>query len=233
MCLLWLPYLKKQLILKKTLLPFIFLAFVLNAFSQDLHPNYSHIFSPGYSFGVNAGLNMYVAEGNEFYLNKPNTVFSLAQNGGSIGRFLVGYDYTPVIGIRGFMGIAQHDWPDVRFKNPDGTIRVVSFGSEQLTADVMVNLSNWFNGYDPTRFVNISAFAGLGLGHRDKANFPTDLISGIGRAGIQGDFPLSHELNLNVIAENNVVSDNFNGYVIGTPFEFYMAFTVGLTYRIQ
>ena len=203
---------------------------MLNASSQDLHQNYIHLFNPGYYMGVNGGINLYVAEGNNF---SHGSAFSFSQNGGSIGRVEIGYDFTTIIGVRGFMGIAQHDWPDIRFLNPDGSIKVVGFGSEHITADLTVNLSNWWDGYRPTRFVSISVFGGAGLAHRDKADFPSDFISPVGRVGIQGDFPLAKELDLTVIAENNIVGDNFNGYVTGFPFDFYMAFTVGLKYHIR
>lgn len=208
------------------------MGFVFSATSQQVLKTNTDTFRPGLNIGVNGGFNHYLAEGNNFLNPNQGSYFSLLDNSGSIGRFALGYNFTRTIGIRAMVGFAQHYWPDILRTNPDGSFIVESFGSQNLTADVMVNLSNWWDGYNAKRFIDVSIFAGGGVGHRDKANFTSDWVSGLGRAGMQGDFRITDRLDLNLIGELNFVGDNYNDYIVSVPIDIYSAVTIGLTYNL-
>ena len=184
------------------------------------------IFKPDAYIGANVGFNTFFGEGCSTY--------SKTQSSGFIGRATVGYNLTPVIGVRSFMGYASHNWPDSRLRSSDGSLKTVSFDAQMLTVDLTVNLSNWFSYYNRNRTFDLSVFAGTGITHRDKATFSNDLFSSIGRGGLQGDFHLSSFIDLNLIAETNFTGDNYNNYKRGfLPFDVYTAFTVGLSYHFR
>ena len=184
------------------------------------------IFKPDTYIGANVGLNTFLGEGCSTY--------SKIQSTGFIGRATIGYNLSPVIGIRSFMGYASHNWPDSRLRSSDGSLKTVSFDAQMLTVDLTVNLSNWLSYYNRNRTFDLSVFAGTGVTHRNKAAFNNDLISYLGRGGLQGDFHLSSFIDLNLIAETNFTGDNYNNYKVGfLPFDVYTAFTVGLSYHFR
>jgi outer membrane protein OmpA-like peptidoglycan-associated protein len=129
----------------------------------------------------------------------------------------------------------QTNWPDTRLtQNADGSYPARNFGSEKLTADLMVNLSNWWAGYNPDRKVDISVFAGGGAAFLNNNTAPLSNFAAIGRGGIQGDYHLSPVLDLNLIAEANIAGDNYNNYIINPlPFDAFSAITVGVTYHLN
>jgi len=205
----------------------LMLAMGINAQQEQrsaAHNNSS--FQPGWYVGGNLGLNWFIGEGNVTFVNSKN-YFSLTKNSGFIGRAEVGYDFCPIFGVRGMAGYTYHNWPDIRYNKA-----TTSFGAEQLTVDLTVNLSNWWAGYKPNRKIDFYAFAGLGLAHRDKASFSSDYYSALVRGGLQGKLHLSPVVDLNVMAEGNFAGDKYNGDKDGFPFDIYTAFTVGITYHI-
>jgi hypothetical protein len=195
--------------------------------AEDCH------FRHGWYVGASSGVNLYVAEGNEFWNTHEGYVFSLKDNGGPMGRVGVGYDFTPVIGLNGSIAYLQHHWPDVRKPNPDGSPKAVIFNAGNITLDLMVNLSNWWAGYNSCRFINITIFGGFGGAYRGKDNFPSDLFSGIVRGGGQADIRLSHSLNANLAIQGNIVRDDFNGYINDTPYELQASLMAGITYHFR
>ncbi len=222
--------------MKKILLTIMCFVIILNTTSQETVKNNSEPFLPGWYAGVNGGVNLFFSEGNNFFKMKTIlTYFSLLDNAGLLGRVAIGYNFTQVVGIRAMGGLSQHNWPDVQDLNSDGSYIVKQIGAQNLTADLMVNLSNWMAGYDSNRLVDISIFAGGGLTHRNKGFFTKDCITGIGRGGLQGDVRLTNRLDLNLIGELNAVGDDYNKAPLHTevPVDVYAALTVGLTYRFK
>ncbi len=204
----------------------IVLLFLVSTIAVGAQKISGFIFKPDAYIGTNVGLNTFLAEGYSTY--------SKTQSTGFIGRVTAGYNLSPVMGIRSFLGYASHNWPDSRFKNSDGSLKTISFDAQMLTVDLTVNLSNWFSYYNRNRIVDFSVFAGTGITHRDKATFSNDLFSYIGRGGLQGDFHLSSFVDLNLIAETNFTGDSYNNYKSGfLPFDVYTAFTVGLSYHFR
>ncbi len=220
--------------MKKVILSILSFVFVLNAYSQSTSGKSTEPFQPGWNISVGAGINLYIAEGNEFWYDEGHpTAFSLKENSGFAGRIGVGYTFTPVIGVRGIYAHLQHHWPDMRFTNPDGSYRDVSFAADNLAADLMVNLSNWWAGYNPNRKIDFSVFGGVGLAYREKDALQSTRVSPILRLGGQVDYKLSRKLDLNLSMQNNFVRDDYNGYVTHTPFELYTAITAGFTYHFR
>jgi len=221
--------------MKKVILSILSFVLALNVYSQSSSGKSTEPFQPGWNISAGAGINLYIAEGNEFWKNEPNkvTAFSLKENGGFVGRIGVGYTFTTVIGVRGIYAHLQHHWPDVRYKNADGSFRDVSFDADNLAADLMVNISNWWAGYNPNRKIDFSVFGGTGLAFRDKDALQSTKTSLIVRMGAQADYKLSRTLDINLSIQNNFVRDDYNGYVAHTPYELYTAFTAGFTYHFR
>ena len=124
------------------MLTLVCLAIVLlstNVNAQDTKKSDS--FKPGWYLGANGGAGLYLAEGSNFFSSSPFVNFNIIDNLGWKARLSAGYDFTPVIGLRGMLGYTQNRWPDNRFGN-----KIQSFGAEYLTADLMVNISNWIFG---------------------------------------------------------------------------------------
>jgi len=220
--------------MKKVILSILSFVLVLNVYSQSSSGKSTEPFQPGWNISAGAGINLYIAEGNEFWKDEGHpTAFSLKENSGFAGRIGVGYTFTPVIGVRGIYAHLQHHWPDIRYTNPDGSYRDVSFAADNLAADLMVNLSNWWAGYNPNRKIDFSVFGGVGIAYREKDALQSTKISPIVRLGGQVDYKLSRKLDLNLSMQNNFVRDDYNGYVAHTPYELYTAITAGFTYHFR
>lgn len=218
--------------MKKIYLTFMSLVFLLNLSAQEPTNDDTKLFRPNWYVGANGGINAIFAEGNVFFDNSIPHIFSFGGNCGSIGRAEVGFNLTPVIGLRGFVGFGQHNWANIELPNGDGTYKIQSFGSEHVTLDVMINLNNWWGGYKPDRTLNFSIFGGGGFIHRDKANFVADYGSLCVRAGAQASLRLNRDIDLNLNGEGNMLGDKFNGVVLTFPYDVYLAATVGFTYHL-
>ena len=219
----------KKLTISTVLFVFAFSGFI---HAQEPQKTDSYLFKPGWYVGANGGYNLFLGEGNNFLNplmgnNKPY-VFNLKDNGSFLGRAVLGYTFSPTIGLRGMLGYVNTSWPNASISN------INVFSSENLTADVVWNLSNLNNKYNPNRKMDFSLFAGLGMGYRNmvvKDNLSP--LSGLLRAGVQGDYKLTSDWALNVILEGNLTTDNYNDFVIDPlPFDLFAALTVGVTYRL-
>ena len=212
--------------MKKLIVITLCIGISLFAFSQKTISTKGGPYRQGWFVGANAGGNLFMGDGNNFMV--PGSVFSLSQNSSYLGRVVAGYNFTPVVAVRGMAGYVDSRWPLL-------TGGIVEFNAENLTADVVVNLSNWWSGYIPNRKVDFSAFAGAGAAYRNSVIYPANnlsRVSEIGRAGVQGDYHFTPEWALNLILEGNVATDNYNDLAdFGMP-DAFVALTVGLTYRL-
>lgn len=216
--------------MKKAIILFLLILSFLHV-SAQLRTGYATSrFYKGWFVGLNAGQTLFLAEGNTF---NETSVFSLKQNGGYVIRAEIGYNFTPVFSLRGMIANDHYNWPDVRFPNGLGSYKNVSFTSENITLDAMFDLKRMVNKYNYSQNFKIYAFAGLGVAYRDKVNFSNDLISPVLRGGLQASVKLGSELDLNLIADGNLVSDNFNDFKVTFPFDLYSSLTLGLTYHIR
>lgn len=204
-----------------TLISFVLIvcAFTINTNAQKRRVS-AYMFKPHWFTGGNLGANTYAGEGWGSY--------SPFQSMGFVGRVAGGYNLSPVLGFRAMAGYATHTWPDIRFSNMN-----LTFGAENITADILINMSNLIQGYYLVRPLDISLYGGLGFSHRDKAIFVTDLSTYLGRGGVQADWHLTQYWDINLMAELNMTSDKYNEYSVGFPSDLYPALTVGLTYHFR
>jgi hypothetical protein len=176
------------------------------------------LYRPFYYVSVRTGTNVFVAEGFSDY--------SMTKALGFNGTLSAGYNFTPVIGLRGNVGLSTHSWPD-----KSDNFNVKSFLATNFTADLTINATNLMGGYDNQRMYDLSLFGGAGVGLRSKL-VTSFLMTPVARGGLQADFRLNTEWSFNLLAEVNMVTDNYNDF-IGTkiPFDLYPALNVGFTYR--
>lgn len=209
-----------------------FVLFALFMFSVVVNAQYSKTvtYTSNFYIGANIGLNYFAGDGVQTYL-KTNTMDPF----GYVGRITIGYTITPVIGVRSFFGHSQYNWPDIYQSgklNPPYT--VLSFGAENITLDLMINLTNWWGGYKNDPGFNLSVFAGGG-GALLLKNTAYSKFALIGRGGLQGDFHLNSNLDLNLIGEVNAAGNNYNDYDNGNrslPYDVFPVLSVGITYYL-
>lgn len=162
----------------------------------------------------------------------------------SIGKLLspaldisVGKWFTPDVGIRmtysglfikGATQSGAHATGPVFDISQGLSYQEFNFGN--LHADVMLNLTNLFCGYDVDRFYSISPYFGLGWMHTWD-NPLTHEVSA--NAGIIHKFRLSSALDLNLDIRGTIVNERFDGEVGGTRLEGLMSATLGLTYKFK
>jgi len=210
--------------MKKVVLSLLVLSLVcsLNAQTKE-----KKVFVPNFYLGLYGGLSAFVGEGNALF-STPNT-FSYKNNVRWGGALALGYDLTPVFGIRGEVGYAQNKW-----KNLNKINQVDKFGFGSLTADLMFNLSNLFVGYNPDRYLDIQVFAGGGVGNIGYiASSKDDRVTPIVRAGVQGVCHLNRNLDLNLELATNAVSDRYNDLKVNCFFDDVSSLMLGLVYHFK
>jgi outer membrane protein OmpA-like peptidoglycan-associated protein len=189
-------------------------------FTTNAQSTSDNDFKPGWFIGLNGGVNAFFGEGNDFLSNDNSTV-QLGDMIGYLGRFELGYKFSPVWGLRGMLGYNKYNWDINSFTK--------GFTGETLTLDALFNLSN-LGGYNPNRLLDFSLFAGLGGAYQND-NVTEGSLAGLLRAGAQLDLNLSKSLALNLIAEANATTDNMNDFKTDLFFDAVPAVTLGLTYK--
>jgi hypothetical protein len=207
--------------MKQFFIVFLLLGNLINVCAQETKAKYTKIFKPNMYIGANVGINLMLSEHFREYLPAQPTNAM-----GYIGQASAGYNFTSVIGARGAIGLSNHRWPN-KFNN-----RIFKFDTRNVVLDITYNMSNHFAGYNLLRPIDISIFAGAGYSQRILAGNPF-YETYIARGGIQADYRLTHFIDLKLIGDINMVSDDFNDYVEGTPFDLYPALSVGFTYHFR
>lgn len=208
--------------MKKLIFIAMCLFVVLSTNSQTTIKENTSAFTPYWTLGANGGINWFFGE-NNFPIN-PTAAFTVTKNIGFLGRLDLTRQVSPVVGIRGMLGVNKYTYSNAT---------VTPFYAEHLTADVVFNLTNLKKGYNPDRFFNFSVFGGLGAGYLNN-NTTSFMLDGMLRGGLQGDFKLSSALNLNLIAELNILTDNANHTgLAGMPIDLGPALALGFTYRLH
>ncbi len=193
---------------------------VLQSFAQEK----STAFKPGWSLGLNGGVNWFMGEGNNILDGTGSNAWSLPGSMGYLGRFSGTYNFTPVWALRGMLGFNQYNHYRPTYTTP--------FNGESLTADVLLNLSALENGWDANRWFDFLLFAGTGVDYMNKNTVTTPFASPFLRAGAQADIKLTNDLKLNIIAEGNMMTDNTNDEVSAMFFDASPALTLGISYRL-
>ncbi len=185
-------------------------------------------FYPGWYVGFNTGTSWLGGENSNVLYNYESRN-SLARNSGSMLRAEVGYNYTPVWGIRGFAGFTQNHWPEATLSDKE----VVSFGSKYITGDVVMNISNYLDGQNLVRSFDFLAFAGTGIHYRNKITANgAGLMSLAGRLGVQANFMVNEFMDLKAVFDLNIVSDRYNGFEAGSKLDLMPALSVGVAYYL-
>ena len=184
-------------------------------------------FKPGWFLGANGGLNWFMGEGNNFIRPNAGNKVDLIKSIGVLGRASLAYKFTPVYALRGSLGFNHHNYYRPGANNTD---IINPFNTGTLDADFLINLTNKNLGYDANRKIDFSVFAGAGLAY---LNNSIGLVGGLVRGGFQSDYNITPKFALNLIAELNVLQDNYNGEAESIPFDLSPAVTIGLSYRIS
>lgn len=194
--------------------------------SLSLSAQNNEDFNSGWTIGLNGGINAFLGEGNDF-IYESDYVVKLKKELGSFARIGLGYNFTPVFTLRGFLGYNKYSWYEEYTVKPKTT----KFTGESLTLDALFNLSNLRN-YNPDRKLNFLLFAGLGGAYQND-NTAEKNLAGILRGGLQLDYNFSPSLALNLIAEGNFATDNFNDFTFDVIADAIPAVSLGLTYKFS
>ena len=196
------------------------LAFILLISSLSVNAQYfkKYIFHPEWYVSVGTGVNYFVGEGFRNY--------SMFNALGIMSRVSLGYNITPIIGLRGNVEWNTHNWPTYN------NISVIkSFNAKDLTIDAILNLTNWWFGYNKNQAFTCSLYGGAGVGYRDESiSLPTTMVTYVLRGGINGSYRINPKVSLLLQAETNLVTDNYNGFILGNPFDMYPAVCIGVNY---
>ena len=207
---------KKVLVVLSTLL---FVSASVNA--QDK-------FYPGLYFGVQGGAN---------YVTSNNWAISHFKHISPNGQISLGYDFTPVFGLRGSISGPMGYYPtEHSHLNP--------FYYGQVALDATFDICNIFKYKEP-RFFNPYIFLGAGANYRLAANDQAGSFSPAVRAGLGFDFRLSELVDLSLEFQDNALNNKFNtlddnaifgGEIIGwkRPFKWddNFAALIGLKFNI-
>lgn len=204
----------------------LMLGLAISAGAQKEESPLANDFKPGWFLGANGGINWFLGEGNNFIRPNAGNKVDLIKGIGVLGRASLAYKFTPVYALRGSLGYNHnnHYRP-----GPNNTDVMNVFNTGTLNADLLINLSNKNLGYDANRKVDFSIFGGAGLAY---LNNNIGLLGGLVRGGFQGDYNINPKLALNLIAELNILQDNYNNEAESVPFDLSPAVTIGLSYKI-
>ena len=144
----------------------------------------------------------------------------------------VGKWFTPGIGLRTkFNGVWGKDVPK---ENAETTCKHNHYWNIQEQA--LLNLSNLFFGYNPTRVWNLSPFAGVGV----VRNMSLNSYELAASAGLLSQWRLTNRLQLNLELQYNIMGDDFEGVDEPTPLgghknknhDQIVSAEIGLTYNL-
>lgn len=206
----------------------MFFCFLLSTMcSMNAQTKQQSAFVPNVYVGAYGGLSAFLGEGNNPFAS--NNTFSFNHNVKWGSALAIGYDFSSVFGIRWEVGYAQHKW-----LNTANNI-VQHYWLESLTADLTMNVSNLFCGYNPARRFDVQIFVGGGGGNTDNTTDITrgDILTPIVRAGIQGSYHLNNNLDINLELADNAVTDKYNDLVTGLSFDNVSSLMVGLAYHFK
>jgi hypothetical protein len=103
----------------------------LEVSAQRIYRKSSYNFQSGWYVGADAGFNNFLSEGIGNY--------SLIQSTGIMGRANIGYNLSPVLGLRTSVAYQLFNWPDTRLNSA-----VQTFGAQSVNVDLKFNVSNIF-----------------------------------------------------------------------------------------
>ena len=150
-------------------------------------------FYPGWYLGVQGGAN---------YVTSNYWSLSHFKHVSPNGQISVGYDFTPVFGLRGSISGPMGYFP-VNGSN------LGKFFYGQAALDATFDICNIFK-YKETRFLSPYIFLGAGANYRLAANDQAASFSPAVRAGLGFDFRLSDLVDLSLEFQDNALNNKFN-----------------------
>lgn len=208
----------------KSVFVVLLLSFVsISGYSQMCSGVSAYNFNSGFYGGISVGPNVLVADGFGAY--RLNGSWGVSQN------FYLGYNFSEVLGARVLLGNSNLNWP-----NPDKIpplLGAQAFSSQQISFELLYNLSNYLSYYNLYRPLDFSLLAGAGLVVREKNNFDSEYTGFVVKGGAQFDYHLNFKFDINFNATLNVVPEKFDGVQTGEPFNVIPELKVGLTYHIR
>lgn len=209
--------------IKKIFMSCLLLAGVLSASAQEQYPKTVYDHNPYWFVQAQAGAQYTLGEIDFSDLVSPNV------------QVAFGRQFTPVFGAR----LAVNAWQSRAGITNNGETGSWHWNYVAPGVDAILNLSNLFAGYNPTRLFSFSVFGGLGANigwGNDKAGilnkvavlYPyqqqlygsaTENVAYVwdgtkvrlyGRVGIAGDFRLSESVSVGVEVNANTLSDHYN-----------------------
>ena len=210
--------------IKKALLSCLLVAGVLSASAQDQQPKTEYVHNPYWYVQVQAGAQYTLGEIDFSDLISPNV------------QVAFGRQFTPVFGAR----LSVNAWQSRAGMSNAGETASWHWKYVAPGVDAMLNLSNLFCGYNPTRLFNFSVFGGLGaniawdndlegIQNSAKLLYPNTYDQRIngsaqnidyvwdgtkvrlyGRAGVAADFRLSECVSVGLEVNANTLSDHYN-----------------------
>ena len=151
----------------------------------------------------------------------------------------LGYQFSPVIGLRGQVNGLWSKGGFNGYMGKDGKSAPYTanykYNYVAPGLDLMVNLSNLLWGWNPERTVSLTAFVGGGLnvgygndeandiaaGLQNKSNYLLDYVwdgtkvRPFGRAGLDLDFKVSKKVSITLEGNANILSDKYNSKKAG------------------
>ncbi|MDD3078958.1 MAG: OmpA family protein [Paludibacter sp.] len=214
--------------MKKFFFPVVILFLTVFSTLQAAENSDSVTFKHGWFTGLNGGINSYLGDGNNPLADGEFNTLNLLKALGYSGRFELGYHFSPVFSLRGFLGYNYFNY--YLKNNSTGIESVRPFSGESLSADFMWNLLN-IRKYDPERKWDFSLFTGLGAYYMNDNTLSSNL-AGAFRAGAELGYIIDRNWALKLDAEGNITTDNLNDNVTRLPVDMYAAVTVGIVYNI-
>jgi hypothetical protein len=183
-------------------------------------------FTPNVYVAAYGGLSALIAKDNNLFQSSNTLSFSNNVKWGS--AVAVGYDFSPILGVRWELGYSQNKWKD----NLSGVVD--KFWLESLTADLMINLTNCIWGYNSERIIDVQAFVGGGGGITDYiSNSRGDIFTPIVRVGLQGSYHLNQNIDISLELAANGVSNNYNDATGGSFFDGIPTAMAGISYHFR
>lgn len=151
----------------------------------------------------------------------------------------VGKWFTPGLGLRlGYNGLSAKGatrWSEAHSTGEqvpgwNGGMDYSKFKYFNLHADVLLNFSNLFCGYNENRIWNSSPYVGVGWMRTWESPTSGNITMNVGWLNT---FRLNKALDLNVDVRGALVDDAMDGEVGGAKFDGMLTATVGLTYKFK
>lgn len=153
-----------------------------------------------------------------------------------MGEITVGKWFTPVIGVRGGFAMyrAKGFTPSTKYgyfwEMGENNVRKTRWGNLFTHADVMINASNLFCGYNPKRFWNAIPLASVGwmhvAGHHKGQD---DLTVGL---GLLNTFRINDKWNITAEVRCIAVPDEYDDIVSGTGYDMSTQALIGVSYKL-